>query len=278
MSNKDFINFDIHSFSKENKKKYLYNDPFPHLVIDDFFNEEILSSILKEFPDLSKSNNTIKNSHPAEVKLSSDRGDSLQGKNSKNLLRYLNSSVFLDFLQELTSIKEKLIPDPHFIGGGLHELKKGGFLKVHADYCFHSETNLDRRINLLIYLNKNWKKEYKGDLELWDKEMKNCKKKISPIFNRVVIFNTTDIAYHGNPSIVSCPKNDSRKSIALYYFSNGRPKNEERSILIQQSTLFKQRPGERFKFNLRFILINLTREILPPIIFRIFKKIYHSRK
>ena len=137
MSYKNFINFDINSFSEKNKHNYLENDPFPHIVIDNFFNEEILSSILKDFPDLSKSDKTIKNYHPAEVKLSSSRGDSIQSKECKDLLRYLNSSVFLDFLQELTSIKEKLIPDPHFIGGGLHELKKGGFLKVHADHFHH---------------------------------------------------------------------------------------------------------------------------------------------
>ena len=192
----------------------------------------------------------------------------------KNLLRYLNSSEFIDFLQELSSIEESLIPDPHFIGGGLHELKPGGYLKIHSDYCFHSETKLDRRLNMLIYLNKNWEEEYDGHLELWDSNMSYCGQKILPIFNRVVIFNTNDISFHGNPTKVKCPSSMSRKSIALYYFSNGRPKEEIRPILFQQSTFFKQRPGEKFKFNIRYILLNLSKELMPPILYRVAKKVY----
>ena len=98
--------------------------------------------------------------------------------------------------------------------------------------------------------------------------------KILPIFNRVVIFNTNDISFHGNPTKVKCPSSMSRKSIALYYFSNGRPKEEIRPILFQKSTFFKQRPGEKFKFNIRYILLNLSKELMPPILYRVAKKVY----
>lgn len=86
------------------------------------------------------------------------------------------------------------------IGGGLHELRNGGYLNVHADFNRHPKLKLDRRLNVLIYLNKDWISEYGGELQLWDKEMKNCEKKIIPIFNRMVIFSTTDFSYHGNPT------------------------------------------------------------------------------
>ena len=80
---------------------------------------------------------------------------------------------------------------------------------------------LDRRLNILIYLNHNWDENNGGQLELWNKEMKKCEKKILPVFNRMVIFSTTDFSYHGNPKKVQTLNNLSRKSIALYYYSNG---------------------------------------------------------
>ena len=102
---------------------------------------------------------------------------------------------------------------------------------------------MDRRLNILIYLNKNWKKEYGGDLELWDKEMKNCKKKISPNFNKMVIFSTNDYSYHGHPEPVNCPVDFSRKSLALYYFSKGRPSYELDFKKIKNKTYFMDRQG-----------------------------------
>ena len=138
-------------------------------------------------------------------------------------------------------MQETLIPDPYLWGGGYHELKNGGYLNIHADFNVHPQLELNRRINLLIYLNKNWKENYGGSLELWDRKMKNCIKKIVPIFNRVVIFNTNDFSYHGNPEKINHPENISRKSIALYYYSNGQPR--ENNNEVGRSTLFKKRPN-----------------------------------
>ena len=100
---------------------------------------------------------------------------------------------------------------------------------------------LDRRLNILIYLNKNWNDNYGGNLQLWNKEMTKCEKKISPEFNKMVIFSTTDFSYHGNPDKINCPKDNSRKSIAMYYYSNGRPSSERKLGL--HSTIFRKRPG-----------------------------------
>ena len=135
------------------------------------------------------------------------------------------------------------IPDEKLNGGGLHEIKAGGLLKVHTDFNKHPTNNFDRRVNVLIYLNKDWKKEYKGCLELWDKEMKECKQKIFPSFNKMVIFSTTDFSNHGHPDPIDCPSNISRKSIALYYFSAGRPKEEVFDKGKKNRTYFKNRFG-----------------------------------
>ena len=255
--------------AKENKKKFLAGEPFPHIIFDDFFDPELLLNCANKFPDLAITSSARYNNQ-AEIKLASKRGDEQQPESIKQLLRYLNSHEFLDFLQELTSIKEPLLPDPHFYGGGLHEIKAGGLLKVHADFCRHPETGLDRRLNILIYLNQNWEASYGGELQLWDKEMKECRQKILPIFNRLVIFNTNDFTYHGHPDPLQCPENKSRKSLALYYFSNGRPSSELRPSDINQSTLFVKRPGEAY--NTSFSIKAIARELLPPIVIKIAKK------
>ncbi len=252
----------------KNKEKYQKAIPFPYIEFEDFFNEEFLNLVLDEFPDLSNMKDSLHYSGATDEKHTSPRGDSFQMENTKKFLSYLNSSAFIDFLQEITSIKEPLIPDPHFIGGGLHQTKRGGFLKVHTDYSKHPETYLDRRLNVLIYLNKNWKEEYNGHLTLYDKDMKICHKKILPSFNKIVIFNTTDFTFHGVPDPVLCPESCYRKSIALYYFSNGRPVSELRSILQNPSTIYKERKGEVFNKNLN--KKDLIKLFIPPILLNIF--------
>lgn len=241
MSELNFLNDNIDIFDLAKKKKHIYKSakPFSHIVLDNFFKENILNEIINDFPsNLDVVGNQFNN--VAEKKLSLNEPTKMSSK-TNNFINYLNSQPFLEFLQELTSIKEKLIPDPYLIGGGLHELRNEGYLNIHADFNLHPFTKLDRRLNVLIYLNKDWLIEYGGSLELWDRDMKNCIKQVNPIFNRMVIFSTTDTSYHGNPQKINCPTNTSRKSIALYYYSNGRPNDEKKSG--NHSTIYKKRPN-----------------------------------
>jgi 2OG-Fe(II) oxygenase superfamily len=261
---------DLQKIARDYAPKYLEAQPFPHTTFDGFFSGSYLSKVSAEFPDLARSEDVIHhNNGITDIKLASARGDSLFGPNTKALMAFLNSHQFLDFLQVLTSIKEPLIPDPHFIGGGLHEIKPGGFLKVHADFNKHHETGLDRRVNILIYLNENWQESYGGHFELWNEDMTEWKKRELPIFNRMVIFNTTDFSYHGHPEPLNCPSNRSRKSLALYYYSNGRPSSE---ILnpVNYASLYKQRPGE--KFNWKLSLKNFLRELAPPFLIKTLRR------
>ena len=232
----------IDSTVDENKNDYLKNEPFPNIVLDDFFNENFLNEVLKDFPDLSKVDNSQKYKNKDEVKFANN--DYVNFPSSiKKLFDFMNSSVFLEFLQKITSIKEKLVADPELNGGGLHEIKSGGLLKIHTDFNRHPTLDLDRRVNILIYLNNNWSETYGGDLELWDKEMKFCGKKIMPTFNKMVIFSTDDFSNHGHPDPINCPENISRKSIALYYFSKGRPIEELDIKNLKNKTYFKNRKG-----------------------------------
>ena len=205
--------------------EYVNAHPFPNIFMDDVFNPELLLKIKEEFPSLNKKENDIVYNNPNENKLAT-KGERKFGTETKKLMHYLNSQPFLEFLQELTGIEETLIPDPYFEGGGFHESKRNGYLKIHVDFHKHKKTKLDRRLNVLIYLNEDWKEEYNGHLELWERDMSKCAKKILPIFNRMAIFSTTDYSYHGLPDPILCPEYRSRQSMALYYYSNGRPKNE----------------------------------------------------
>jgi Rps23 Pro-64 3,4-dihydroxylase Tpa1-like proline 4-hydroxylase len=231
-----------------------------------------LDSVLAEF-NINEERDSVFFNDANQLKWSS-KGDTSFGQNTKELIHFLNTESFLQFLQKLTGIEETLLPDPYLIGGGLHEIKRDGFLKIHADFNKHTKTKLDRRINVLLYLNKDWEDEYGGNFELWNKDMTLCEKKIKPDFNTLAIFSTSDYSYHGHPSPLNCPVNSSRKSIALYYYTNGRPLNEVHTGLQDHGTLFKVRKNNQMdtqvietKTNYRAIL----KDFIPPIILRWWK-------
>ena len=235
-------NQNLDLIAKKQFKTYNKNTPFPSIVIENFFDENYLSQVLSDFPDLSELKTSQKYMNKNEIKYANNNYANFPDS-IKKLFDFLNSDSYLKFLQKLTSINEKLICDPQLNGGGLHEIKKGGVLKVHTDFSRHPSLKLDRRINVLIYLNKNWKEQYGGHLELWDKDMLECRKKILPTFNKMVIFSTNDFSNHGHPDAVTCPSDQSRKSIALYYFSNGRPSEDIDKNHIKNKTYFKNRIG-----------------------------------
>src|SRR4249919_622867 len=169
---------ELKAFGKANKDKYLHADPFPSGYFDNFFNPVMLKEVLEEFPDLTKGAD-LKFNDPNQVKLAS-KGEYRFGPKTKDFMHYLNSQPFLEFLSELTGI-DNLIPDPFFEGGGCHQIQPGGMLKLHADFNKHPRNKLDRRLNVLIYLNENWKEEYGGQFELWDIDMKSCRRSILPL-------------------------------------------------------------------------------------------------
>ncbi len=261
----------LQQLAKDKKEEYLNSDPFPSIYFDNFFDEDMLNKVLDEFPDLSKQRDIISYNSPYEKKLATN-GESLFGETSKMLAHYLNSQPMLEFLQELTGIKETLLPDPYFYGGGYHEIKPGGLLKLHADFNKHLTAGIDRRINLLVYLNKDWQESYGGHFELWDEKMTKAHKKILPVFNRVAIFSTTDFSYHGHPDPLTCPDDRSRKSLAFYYYSNGRPQNEVSTK--DNNTQFVAREGvkgDAVKYRKPVSFKNIIKDLTPPIIVKAAK-------
>tara|TARA_B100001059_G_C17727497_1_gene524313 strand:- start:228 stop:1073 length:846 start_codon:yes stop_codon:yes gene_type:complete len=233
---------DLNFIAEKRKDEYLNANPFPNIVLENFFDNDFLNEVVKNFPNLEKINSSQKYINKNEVKFANNDYKNFPSS-IKSLFDFMNSIAFLEFLQKITSIEEKLVADIELNGGGLHQIKSGGMLKIHTDFSKHPTSDLDRRVNVLIYLNKNWDQVYGGDLELWDREMKICAKKIQPTFNKMVIFSTNDFSNHGHPEPIKCPKDVSRKSIALYYFSKGRPASEIDRNNIKNKTYFKNRKG-----------------------------------
>lgn len=221
------VNYDI---LKNIKTEYSTNYPFPHIVIDNFMDPFYLKKAISEmeFVDWGFDENEYKSGHQINKLYSPHQVDGYYGLPStiRNVLSFFNSREMLLYLEDLTGIKD-LIPDWGFYGGGIHRIKSGGKLSVHADYNYHPITKLHRRVNLLLYLNENWEEEWGGDLQLWTKDLKMCVKKILPIFNRAVIFNITSDAFHGHPGVLKTPENVDRYSFALYYFTKDRPDHEK---------------------------------------------------
>jgi Rps23 Pro-64 3,4-dihydroxylase Tpa1-like proline 4-hydroxylase len=200
---------------------YAAAQPFPHVVIDDFLPESLAQGIHEQFPAVDAPAFAPRTIGTVQV----GKFGSLTAKRFahapaliQNALLWLNSYAMLYFLERLTGI-ENLLVDPYFKGGGLHQIVNGGKLDVHADFNFEPSLKLYRRINLLLYFNKEWQPTYGGNLELWDEGLTAPQHSIAPIFNRCVVFTTSSTSFHGHPVPLSVPEGVTRKSLAVYYYT-----------------------------------------------------------
>jgi hypothetical protein len=265
---------ELHAGVEELAEKYQHARPFPFILIDDFLPNAIAEAVAADIPDKGSR---------VWTKLPTDdqKGKYVLADESKlpviirAVIQELNSGYFLRFLEKLTGISD-LISDTKLVGGGVHMIERGGKLSVHVDFSHHPTNGLNRRLNFLLYLNKNWKEEYGGHFELWSSDIKTCEQKLLPIFNRCVVFSTSPISYHGHPEPLNCPEGMTRNSIALYYFSKGRPKEDEG----EHNTLFKSRPEDRFQFGnfvVRVASSGVVREIMPPVFYTLVRKLWNKR-
>ena len=262
-----------HANTDEYRRQFQSAQPFPHLVIDDFLPEQIAQHLVDTFPG---PDSPIWAQQPTEDQrnklATTDEGKipALQ----RYVLFSLNSGAFLRFLEQATGIGA-LIADTKLVGGGLHQIKRGGKLAVHIDYSHHPQNRLFRRLNLLLYLNPAWQDEYGGCLELWDRSISACQKAIVPRFNRAALFATSDTSYHGHPEPLRTPEHVTRKSLSLYYFTKEPPEGRAE---VEHNTLFKSRPGDRFNlgnFVVRSAASGLFRDLTPPLVYRGIRKLWN---
>ncbi len=272
ISNLKTLDYDTESlfkYAESLRAQYLQNQPFPHIAIDGMFPTDLLDMVISEIDPLK---GVERNFYGAAAKSCFTKrfkgGDATQF-----FLTELNSAEFITFLEKLTGI-EGLVPDPYFEGGGIHKIRRGGFLKVHTDFNSYKKLKLDRRVNILIYLNKEWKEEYGGALELWSEDMKEAKQIIFPLYNRMVIFNSTDFSFHGHPDPLQCPPDRSRNSIALYYYTNGRPSNERN--FRSGNTNYQARPNEKLG-KPESVGDRVARKVLPSSAYNFIKEFAFRR-
>lgn len=228
----------LDQFASEMKETYGMATPFPHAVLEGALVSEVANRAAQVFPKPTDAE-WFKYDNPLERKLATNRLEVIP-RELVEILFWMNSGPFISFLEKLTGIKG-LIADPHYNGGGLHQILPGGKLDVHVDYNVHRTLGLDRRLNVLLYLNPDWKSEWGGELELWNSEMNQCGARISPVLNRMAVFSTTETSWHGHPDPLQCPEGVTRKSIATYYYTKERPDSERAP---ERSTLFVRRPQD----------------------------------
>jgi hypothetical protein len=213
--------------------------PFPHVVLDDFFPAALLDELLSEFP-------------PADDdgwKLEDGRMQLKQQWRDANRLppiaasfaALLQSAPFVSFLGRLTGVAG-LVGDPHCHHGGLHQTATGGFLKVHADQLVQPALGLQRRVNVIVFLNRGWLPEWGADLELWDAAMTRCYRQIEPVFNRVVVFDAVG-SNHGHPDPAMAPSGVLRRSVALYYYVSPAAPLASSDAGVPKAVV-RARPGE----------------------------------
>lgn len=226
------------------------NYPFDYYIIDNFLDEEQAKRISQEFPDYH-SNIWYCYSNPLENKKTCNNWYHF-GPEIYKTLSYLNSPKFISQLEKIVGIK-KLYPDIGLHGGGLHIHGRGGKLNVHLDYSIHPKLKLQRKLNLIIYLTEDWNCEWGGSLEFWShNEEKNrpYKKVVSVdnVFNRAVLFDTTQNSWHGFPKPLTCPENTYRRSLAVYYLTDPPEDVNTRSRALYAPTKEQEENPEILKF------------------------------
>jgi hypothetical protein len=172
------------------------------------------------------------------------------------LNRTLASPEFLDLLADVFGMPN-ILADEALVGGGIHQTGPRGHLDVHVDFNYIEERKLHRRLNILIYFNEGWQPDWGGNIELWDEEVKVCHHSFSPVFNRCVVFETSEISYHG-VTAVRCPEDRTRRSFAAYYYTREAPPNWDGQA---HSTSFKARPDEVLKGNVLMPLERASRRL-----------------
>ena len=218
---------DLASQTDQLRATFTENTPFPHVIIDGLFPSQLISELVAEFPspdDQSWDRSVVEG---IQVKLRSNwQSEDDISPLTAEVVHFFNSGSFMNCLSAITGVT-KLISDPYFTGGGRNCILPGGVLDVHADGNWHDAMGVHRRLNAILYLNESWNEQWGGHFELWDKDLTGCVKAVSPIANRLLIFETHDFTYHGHPDPLACPEGNSRKSLIFYYYTTESRPSEQ---------------------------------------------------
>lgn len=234
------LNSQVFEQSADIARRFVRREPFRHVVIENFFSAEYADRLLADFPSFERGN---ARNEAGELgnKSTVERVRELS-PSYRELDELIKSAAFLALIGKLTGI-DNLLYDPFYFGGGTHENREGQDLDPHVDFNRHPIENWHRRLNLIVYLNPEWQDAWGGSLEIHTdpRSDENKIELITPLFNRCVIFETTETSWHGF-SRIGLPesrKELSRRSIALYLYTNDRPADE---LACTHSTIYLDRP------------------------------------
>ena len=230
------------------RKQYKNASPFPFVRMENFLDSAFATEVAAAYPsfdDATGKGRTFKTVNERKKVQITDA--KLFPAPIAQLSRALASPGFLADLSYISGIPN-LLADEELVGGGIHVTGPGGRLDVHVDFNYLESRKLHRRLNLLLYLNPVWEEQWGGHIQLWDKDVKRCQQAFAPAMNRCVIFETSDISFHGvTPVTPAAPY--PRISFAAYYYTREAPANWKGTF---HSTIFKARPEERFR---RYVLM-----------------------
>lgn len=219
----------------------LFHEPFKHVILDNFLPIVVAESLLEAFPESSDPSWERTDDAGIEVKARSTWSSEFDiPEGLVDIIRVFNSAPVLQAMSEALEIP-KLMSDPYFSGGGLNLSEKNGLLDIHVDGNYHDASGMNRRVNLLLYLNPNWQKSWGGEFGIYDNDGEKLVKAVEPIMNRCVIFDTHDNSYHGLPNPIDFPQNDPRRSILLYYYTVAPRPSSHVKIDQPHSALWKSK-------------------------------------
>jgi Rps23 Pro-64 3,4-dihydroxylase Tpa1-like proline 4-hydroxylase len=231
--------------------------PFSHIVVDDLLPPDAAEQVVEGFDGTT--DGWVFHNHYNERKYCHSKKH-LMHPAMQQLFADLESPRWLAFLEEVTGIRG-LLADPTLDGSsGLHKSLRGCYLNVHRESVGHNgHPDWKRQLNLLLYFNKGWQEDWNGELELHDHRTMSCVKRITPFFNRMVLFHTNEVAFHGNPGKLVCPEGVVRKSLATYYFS------QQSAKLWLNPVLYRPAASDGAVRRARIALNNLALRVYFPL-------------
>lgn len=237
------------------RREFNSAEPFRFFAVDNFLDDGVVESLSGSYPTfedavkLGFTFNAVNEQKKVQISDSMKFPDPV-----KQLNEALASPQFLSDLSYIAGI-ENLVADPQLAGGGMHLTGPGGRLDVHVDFNFIRDRQLHRRLNILVYLNPVWEDSWGGHVELWDRDVKRCAHRFRPSGSRCVVFETSDISYHGVAPITD--KKAVRRSFAAYYYTHEAPPHWKG---VEHSTIFRSRPNEKARGYLLMPLERVQRE------------------
>lgn len=246
------------------RENFTNAEPYPFIVFDELFSPSLLEAIVSEFGNFGR-DNWLELNNEREKTLRS-RPKSRFGAATQLYFDIVSSPRFVSFLTEVTGING-LLPDPLLRGGGMHESRPGGKFDLHLDFAKHPVTHLDNRLTLITYLNRDWKKEWGGVLELWDMDADRCAYEVMPLFGKTLLFAQTPKSLHGHPGGISTPDGRGRRSLTAYFYTNG---HEDSAAAERFTTYFapQAKPTPRQKLG------KVVRAVTPPVLYDAARRLW----